>query len=120
MTAAVHAGVVGALSLRHDIRLRERDFGALEGKANTHYDAVWASDATTPHAKPHGAETTRDVRDRVLSLISDLERDHAGETFVLVSHGDTAQITETWFKGIAPHAHRSLTPMQTGELRKVT
>lgn len=117
-TAAIHAEVVGARALSHDIRLRERYFGELDGKSARLYPNVWAEDVEGRSS--FGVEAPERVRDRVVSLIGDLEREHRGATIVLVSHGDTAQITETWFRGIEATRHRELTPMQTAELRAMT
>ena len=52
-----------------------------------------------------------------------LEREHAGseagKIFVLVSHGDALQITQTAFAGIPPAQHRSLEHMNPAQIREL-
>ncbi|WP_157683762.1 histidine phosphatase family protein [Microlunatus soli] len=114
-TAEILREVTGAGPVRLDRRLRERDFGGFDGGPASAYDQVWArdaEDATAPGVEPTGA-----VRDRVLSMITDLEREHRGRAIVLVSHGDTSQITQAAFAGLPVHTHRTLPPLGNAELR---
>jgi alpha-ribazole phosphatase/probable phosphoglycerate mutase len=75
-----------------DERLRELDFGALEGRL---YDEVAASEPElyrawmeSPTAVTFpGGESYADLRARVLAALADLRAGHDGATVALVSHG---------------------------------
>lgn len=97
--------------------LRERFFGDWEGTSNCHYADVWAADAGDPRHTQHGVESAQAVRDRLLRLVMELERQWQGETILLVSHGDPLQILQTAFLGQSPAMHRSLPPLHTAEIR---
>ena len=43
----------------------------------------------------------------------------SGKIFVLVSHGDALQITQTAFAGIPPAQHRSLEHMNPAQVREL-
>lgn len=114
-TAEILRKITDADPVRLDVRLRERDFGDHDGGPVSGYDEVWAADAdgrTDP-----GVESAAAVQARVLAAISDYERDYDGRDIVLVSHGDTAQITQATFAGLPAHSHRSLPPLANAEVR---
>ncbi|MBN2760169.1 MAG: alpha-ribazole phosphatase family protein [Rhodobacteraceae bacterium] len=67
-----------------DLRLREMDFGAWEGRLwsdlpRAELDA-WAADLL--HARPHGGESVAQLRDRALTAL----RAHAGQKVLVVTH----------------------------------
>lgn len=76
--------------LRLEPRLREQCFGEWEGLSRTEVMAGdaerllrWEADLGT---SPPGGESLESVRARMLELVGDLSRDHAGDWVVLVSH----------------------------------
>lgn len=76
--------------LRQEPRLREQCFGEWEGLSRAEVLAAdadrlrrWESDLGTA---PPGGESLESVRTRMLELVGDLTRDHAGDWVVLVSH----------------------------------
>ncbi|KAI9204442.1 histidine phosphatase superfamily [Polychytrium aggregatum] len=115
--------------------LRERFFGyGLEGQPNTRYDQVWAfdgqrlpvprfSDEERAEHPDDAVESPVSVRNRVLGLISQIERADTERTgprnIVLVAHGDTLQILQTAFARIEPWDHRSLRHLDTAEWRQL-
>lgn len=94
------------LPLRVEPRLRERHFGDFEGQGDARYAEVWAHDAHDSAHRHAGVEAVTEVAARATALIADLERDLAGETVLLVSHGDTLQILLTALEGEALSRHR--------------
>jgi len=94
------------LPLRVEPRLRERHFGDFEGQGDARYAEVWAHDAQDSAHRHAGVEAVTEVAARATALIADLERDLAGETVLLVSHGDTLQILLTALEGEALSRHR--------------
>ncbi|KAI8835326.1 histidine phosphatase superfamily [Chytridium lagenaria] len=118
-------------SVKMDERLRERYFGTFDGGPSTKYETVWKTDASTDESATsaqedfgtNDVESARSVSKRVLSLLHELE-DQEGPSnehmvFILVSHGDTLQITQTMFEGISSNLHRSLRHLQTAEVREL-
>ncbi len=71
-----------------DRRLRERDFGQLNGTDFANYKKVWNVSDDDPDATPFDAESTRAVVSRVQAVIGEAESKYTDQTIVLVSHGD--------------------------------
>ncbi|MDI5921742.1 histidine phosphatase family protein [Halomonas sp. LR5S13] len=94
-----------------DTRLRERHFGAFEGEGDHRYAEVWARDARDPAHRHAGVEAVAEVAARMTELIADLEQHHAGETILLVSHGDPLQILLTALEGRELSQHRERDPL---------
>jgi broad specificity phosphatase PhoE len=76
--------------LHLETRLREQSFGEWEGlsraevlKRDRERLLSWEADLGTA---PPGGDSLRSVQERVLSLVDDLSRAHAGEWIALVSH----------------------------------
>ncbi|WP_249976784.1 histidine phosphatase family protein [Vreelandella olivaria] len=76
-------------------RLRERYFGELEGLADSHYPDVWALDAQNAGHQQYQVEAVNAVAARMRDVIAELEQQLAGETVLVVSHGDPLQILLT-------------------------
>ncbi|SDO75646.1 probable phosphoglycerate mutase [Halomonas shengliensis] len=99
------------LGLEADTRLRERHFGDLEGEGDARYAEVWARDARDPAHRYAGVEPVVEVAARMMAVIEELERAHAGETLLLVSHGDPLQILLTALEGRDLARHREREPL---------
>ena len=112
--------------------LRERDFGCYELTDDSNYAGIWARDALegvpmgcggkTGYACSQYAtvETPSQVWERVAELIEELESFVVEPTtIILVSHGDTLQITQTAFSGKPLSQHRCLPPLKQAEWRVV-
>jgi broad specificity phosphatase PhoE len=119
-TAAIFCELNGLPPATVDVRLRERVFGALEKKvAKDNYDTIWACDRAEEVHGRHGCESTRAVRDRMLSVVEECEARFEGRDVVLVSHGDPLQILETAFAGLRSNQHRDVPHLDTAELRRL-
>ena len=94
------------LRLEPETRLRERHFGAFEGEGDDRYAEVWARDALDPAHRHAGVEAVAEVAARMREVIDQLEQRHAGDTFLLVSHGDPLQILLTALEGRELSRHR--------------
>lgn len=103
-----------------DERLRERYFGDFEGKENSNYQKVWEEDKKDPSHKNFGVESVLEVLERMLSVISDLEKKYENRAILLVSHGDPLQILQTWFEDIPSSLHREIDHLKTAEIRKLS
>jgi len=79
-------------ALMTDERLRELDFGSLNGKPAREWDALFGTFADRFTYTAHGGETYQDVRRRVGDFLFEIERRYTGKTILIVSHG-----TPLWF-----------------------
>ena len=98
-TAEIVRAHVGAPEVVIAEALRERCFGQWEGSATGNYVRVWAADETDPVHADGNVEPAAAVLDRATALIAQLERQHCGRDFLLVSHGDILQILQAGFSG---------------------
>lgn len=120
-TAAIAQRVLGSNHpVATDPRLRERFFGNFEMQPNDAYARVWREDAADPDSEVDRVESANRVTLRVTSLIVDLERDFAGQEFLLVSHGDSLQLLLTAFAGQDAARHREIEHLDTAEIRELT
>ncbi len=103
--------------LQSDIRLRERNFGELELGPDSAYDDVWQQDEREPDGEYKAVESVNQVMARVTELIDDCEQRYAGQSLLLVSHGDALQILQTAFARRDASFHRQLEHLQTAEIR---
>ncbi|MGM0536808.1 MAG: histidine phosphatase family protein [Pseudomonadota bacterium] len=94
------------LRLEAEARLRERHFGGFEGEGDNRYAEVWQRDALDPAHRYAGVESVVEVAARMRGVIDLLERRHAGDTLLLVSHGDPLQILLTAVEGRELGRHR--------------
>ncbi|UYG03631.1 histidine phosphatase family protein [Halomonas sp. LR3S48] len=99
---AAHFGI----ALQPEPRLRERDFGDLEGLEDSHYEDVWTHDAIDPEHGEDGVESVASVAARMQGVIASLEQALRDETMLLVSHGDPLQIMLTALEGRLLTEHR--------------
>ncbi|WP_193071820.1 histidine phosphatase family protein [Brevibacterium sp. FME37] len=118
-TAQIAANVWGTDTPRVDIRLRERDFGSLEGGPSDRYNEVWDADSSV-QVVPEGVETAEQVARRTKELVTDLLALPGSQDIVLVAHGDVLQIIQAWMRGMSPSAHRALPHLHNAELRQLS
>ena len=107
--------------LRLERSLRERDFGELNLTESSNYHKVWAHDPQDPNHNKYGCESVMSVFSRTSTLIDSLETEFEdqGRLIVIVSHGDTLQITLTRYAGIAPECHRTLEHLANCDVREL-
>ncbi|MCH4811925.1 histidine phosphatase family protein [Vreelandella neptunia] len=89
-----------------DTRLRERNFGELEGRGDEHYPSIWALDAQSADHQHHGVEAVSAVAQRMQAVIADWEQQESGATILIVSHGDPLQILLTMLANKPLTQHR--------------
>jgi probable phosphoglycerate mutase len=86
-----------ALAVQPEPRLRERSFGAFEGR--TFHDIRdelpeqaerWRT--RDPAFAPEGGESLLDLRDRVTGIVAELAARHPGEQVLLVAHGGVMDV----------------------------
>ncbi|SEK43367.1 histidine phosphatase family protein [Halomonas daqiaonensis] len=104
------------LWLEAEPRLRERHFGAFEGEGSDCYTEVWARDARDPAHRHSGVEAVTEVAARMSAVITDLECRHAGETILLISHGDPLQILLTALESRDLSQHRERASLEPASI----
>lgn len=120
-TAEIARGMLGCKpGVETDTRLRERFFGDYEMASNSGYARVWNEDVKDPDSARAGVESASQVTRRVTNLILELEREHAGQVFLLVSHGDALQLLQSAFAGLGADRHREIEHLETAEIREMT
>ena len=107
--------------LRLERNLRERDFGQLNLTNASNYHKVWRHDALNPTHTEFGCETVMSVLSRTTMLLEKLKKEFQFEEKIvlLVSHGDTLQITLTAYAGVAPEYHRTLSSLGNCDVREL-
>lgn len=110
-------------SIQYSTALRERFFGTLNGQNDTQYKTVWDVDQENPDHQEFGVESANHVVLRASALIKQLEeqsfngQDNTGKNILLVAHGDVLQLLQTWFQDVPASQHRSLSHLETAEIR---
>lgn len=74
------------ISVIHDERLRENNFGSFNGKSYSDYERL--SDDEKFNSLPEGCETRNDIRFRMYDFLKDCEKKHQKKTILVVSHED--------------------------------
>jgi len=119
-TAEIAKEVLGIKDKIHfDDRLRERYFGDFERTHNSNYQKVWDIDANDSDHKNFNVESAKEVQDRTINLINDLENIYSNKKILLVSHGDALQILQTGFLNKSSKEHRNLSHLNTAEIREL-
>lgn len=82
----------GDRPLRQHTGLRERCFGAFEGKTWAELETHWPEASRSwrqrePHWAPEGGESLVQLRQRIAQTLNELAAQHPGEQIVLVAHG---------------------------------
>lgn len=119
-SAEIAKDVLGVTSeIITDDRLRERWFGDFERMPTSNYENVWHDDGINPDHTTARVESARDVQERTLSLVRDLEHRYTEQTILLVSHGDALQILQTGLAAQSPALHRAMPHFEVAEVRKL-
>ncbi|MCU1601755.1 MAG: histidine phosphatase family protein, partial [Frankiales bacterium] len=95
--------------LRVDERLREREFGALDGLTRKGIDAQWPQEAERRRAvgkfyhRPPGGESWTDALLRVRSVLGDLRQECQDQRVVLVAHQVVVLLCRYVIEGMTEH-----------------
>lgn len=98
----------------------DRDFGSAEGGPNTVYEQYWKRDKQDPLHHWNSCESAAEVRKRIEADLTELEHMYDEPCQILLcSHGDTLQITQTFFLQMGPEHHRDVPHIHTAEIRRL-
>lgn len=88
--------------LHVDARLRECDYGALNGCPRAELDRVRRDHVDMPF--PGGGQSYREVVDATAALLADLRREHDGERVLLIAHSANRWALQHLLNGTALEA----------------
>ena len=94
---AISVGNAVSRDVTTDETLRERGFGAFEGKTFQQIAELWPEQShlwrkREPAFAPEGGESLIDFRQRITGAVDRLAASHAGEQIVLVAHGGVMDV----------------------------
>ncbi len=88
------------LDVNTDERLRELNFGVMNGKTEDEFHAMFAVDVNRWVNGPTDGETFSDVRNRMIGFIREIDKKYSGETVVVVTHGDPIFVADCFVNRI--------------------
>jgi isoleucyl-tRNA synthetase len=119
-TAKIIADYCGVEHLA-DERLREYDFGSMNGRPTEEFEALVGNNEGKFITAPEGGENLVQVRKRMLDLIHETEKEHKGKRILIIGHGDPLWVLEGAMRGIERKkllAERDSIMLKPGELRQ--
>jgi broad specificity phosphatase PhoE len=99
-----------------DDRLRERDFGKLEGTTVSNYKLIWDRDEDGCSVGETGAEELEHIAERLAELISTIEMKLSTYNIVICTHGDVASTLIVGLRKLPLREHRKMGALNTGEV----
>ncbi len=90
-----------SVSIEYDARLRERNFGTLEGKKIDEFETgLWQKDINQEYDyRPYGGESVLDVRTRLESVLSDIRNEYPDGHVLIVAHGGIVRLLQKIYLG---------------------
>ena len=109
-----------------ETKLRERNFGNLNGGSDERYQDVWDIDIKDPSHNEFDVESVYSVVERTTKLVLDIDEELSSASqgeekwkCILVAHGDVLQILQTGFKKMDGSLHRTLPHLETATVREL-
>ncbi len=118
MTAHVIQDVFGLKVCYSRDKLRERNFGLLDGGSAEAYQRIWDADMRGM-VPPHGVESLGSIIHRMTEVIWHVEQNHTHVLVILVSHADPLHILQTAFERRESHEHRTIPYLGNAEWREL-
>ena len=114
-TAQTAAAALGSAEPVLEARLRERFFGRWEGSSAANYEPVWRRDQADEGGDE--VESARQLTERLVAVLEELEAAHSGQCFLLVSHGDPLRFLQLWALARPTREHQSIRHFAPAEIR---
>lgn len=89
------------LPLRFDLRLREMDFGVLNGQPTLAYQSMFKNDPEKYLKAAPGGETRRQVKLRMLQVFFEIEKKHKRKNILIISHQDPIWVVAGASQGLS-------------------
>lgn len=88
------------LDIIFDQRLRDTDFGFFHGKTGEEYRAFFEFEKQRFFKRTPEGENWRDVSERVITVIRDIEEKYSNKTILIVSHADPLWLMAGYLMGL--------------------
>ena len=89
------------LDIKFDSRLIDTNFGVFHGKTGEEYRKFFSDKKERFFKRPAQGENWRDVRERVVVVITEIEKEHNGKTILIVSHADPVWLLAGYLRGLS-------------------
>ncbi len=89
------------LDIKFDSRLIDTNFGVFHGKTGKEYKDFFDSRKQRFSKRTPNGESWRDVRERAVAVITEIEEEHNGKTILIVSHADPVWLLAGYLKGLS-------------------
>ncbi|MBI3633609.1 MAG: class I tRNA ligase family protein [Candidatus Vogelbacteria bacterium] len=111
----------------YDARLHEVNFGAYNNESIESYHSHFKTQLERFNIRPEGGENLIDVRNRVASLLYELEEKYKGQNILIVSHGDPTWLMQAVARSVSPQGiikdllkdYRELYYLKNAEVRRL-
>ena len=88
------------VDIKLDNRLIDTDFGIFHGKTGEEYRKFFFEKKERFSKRTPNGESWRDVRERAVAVITDIEKEHNNKTILIVSHADPIWLLAGYLKGL--------------------
>ena len=95
-TAEILLKAIGGVPINFDERLREKGMGIFNGKSFREYRAAVAGRDPWEEA-PEGGETLREVEERMVAFISEVNKKYEGKRILVVGHEDPLRVLRRYY-----------------------
>jgi isoleucyl-tRNA synthetase len=90
-----------------DDRLREIEFGVMNGKTEAEFHDIFPFPIDRWVKKPEGGENFSDVRKRVINCLREIGARHPGETVAVVTHGDPLFVADCTLNRVSEEGQKN-------------
>ncbi|QQS59519.1 GNAT family N-acetyltransferase [Candidatus Peregrinibacteria bacterium] len=98
-----------------DNRLREIDFGIMEGKTAEEWKSQFSTVSERYSTNPHGGETSAEVVERTFEFLSEVRTKYVNNKVLIITHGELVRHFQQYFWS-ASGEPLTLNPPETGSL----
>jgi len=89
------------LDVKFDSRLIDTNFGIFHGKAGKEYRKLFSNKKERFSKRTPQGESWRDVRERAVAVITEIEKEYNNKTILIVSHADPVWLLAGYLKGLS-------------------
>ena len=107
-----------------DIRLREINQGVYQGNPKDDYRSFFANPKEKFLKVPPQGESLKEVRDRMVDFLRDIDKKHVNKKILIVSHGGPLKFLEVAIGGLGEEEfvegrYKNFPMLKTGELKQL-
>jgi isoleucyl-tRNA synthetase len=95
-TAEIIGKILG-VEIKTDERLREYNMGVYNGQLDEKFDKEFPASTRWDQA-PEGGETWKQLQDRIVSFVQEINKNNSGKKILVVSHGDPLWLLNKYYE----------------------